>query len=335
MHSTPPSPVDPPSEAGRRALDAHVAWWLERSHGEALDQWLEHTVDHALRDAEAFTLDDVVTCEQVKTTALRYAADLPLTGGIPDLIADVVHALRDHPDLDHARLDAFLPHDAVQTLIAKGIELRPLVERLLRELRHTAAVQQFVGELVYQGLHSALSHRSGWLRLGHLVPDTMLDRLLSESAERSAQLLTRSTETVLAAVDDDALQDAVEVFLERIAELPLAPLRDGLSSDDIDDLTALAYAFWQELRQSTLYRGLIEGAVEAVFARFGNMTLRALLADLGIDRSMMLDEARRYAPGALAAMRERGVLEALIRRQLSPFYASPAFEQAIQGPSRG
>lgn len=335
MHSTTSTPQEPASEAGRRALDAHVAWWMERSQGDVLDRWLEDTVDNALVDAEAFVLEDVVACEQVKTTALRYAAELPLTGGIPDLIADVAHALRDHPELEHARLDAFLPTEAVRTLIAKGIELRPLTERLLRELRHTAAVQQFVGELVYQGLHNALVHQGGWRRWGHLLPEAVVDRLLSESAERSAQLLTRSTETVLAAVDDDALQDAVELFWNSLAELPLAPLREGLADDDIDDLTALAYAFWQELRQSTLYRGLIERAVEAVFARYGQMSLRALLDDLGIDRAMMLDEARRYAPGALAAMRERGVLEALIRRQLAPFYASEAFEQAVQAPSRG
>jgi len=335
MHSTPTNPQEPTSEAGRRALDAHVAWWLERSQGDALDRWLEYTVDHALVDAEAFVLEDVVACEHVKTTALRYAAELPLTGGIPDLIADVAHALRDHPELETARLDAFLPSEAVRTLIAKGIELRPLTERLLRELRHTAAVQQFVGELVYQGLHSVLVHRTGWKRWGHLLPEAVVDRLLSESAERSAQLLTRSTETVLAAVDDDALQDAVELFWNSLAELPLGPLHEGLADEDIDDLTALAYAFWQELRQSALYRGLIERGVEAVFARYGQMSLRALLDDLGIDRAMMLDEARRYAPGALAAMRERGVLEALIRRQLAPFYASQAFEQAVQGDSGG
>ncbi|MBY8966442.1 hypothetical protein KHP57_12085 [Algiphilus sp. NNCM1] len=333
MNMTHDAAPEPRSAAGQRALEAHVAWWLERSQGAALDVWLEQTVDHALRNAEAFTLESVVHRDQVKTTALRYAAELPLTGGIPDLIADVAHALHAHPALDSARLDAFLPHEAIRTLTAKGIELRPLAERVLQELRDTAALQQFVEELVYQGLHHVLLQQGPWRRVGQMLPEAVAEHLMAEGAQRSAQLLTRSSQALLAAVDDEALQDAMTVFWDRLAELPLAPLRDGLAADDIDELTALAYAFWQELRLSPLYRGLIERAVEAVFARYGAMTLRALLDDLGIDRAMMLDEARRYAPRALAAMRENGVLEALIRRQLAPFYASAAFEQAIEGTS--
>lgn len=314
------------SDAAERALEAHVQWLLARSEGEALDRWLITTLDHALEHAQALRLGDVVSTEQISETALRYAADLPMTGGIPELVGHVARQLLAMPELDGARLADVLPDRAMRSLIGKAAELHELRRALARELQDSEAFHEFLVEVLHQGLH-------GLLRSLPLGPrpglQATLERLLASRVEALASRLSRGTTELLAAVDDEALQSGMERLWETVAALPLDPLRDGLGAADIDDFAALSYAVWQEERGRALYRRLIRRGIETIFDRYGDASLSELLADLGITRDMLLAEARQYAGPVLAVLREHGILEALIRQQLTPFYRSPELAAAL------
>lgn len=317
------SPTSAPAE---RALEAHVQWLLAHSEGPALEAWLTNTLDDALTHAENLRLGEVVSKEQIAETALRYAADLPMTGGIPDLVAEVAYALHAAPELSDARLADLLPDRAMRSMIDKAAELHELREALTRELQKSPAFQQFLAEVLHHGLQGLLRSTP---MAGRLGLQGVLDRLITPRLDSVAAQLTHVSGNLLAAVDDEALQEAVEQLWAAIAELPLAPLLERLTPDDIDDFSALAYAFWQEERSGTLYRELIRRAISAVFARYGETTLSGLLADLGISRDMLLTEARQYAGPVLSVLRHRGILEQLLRSQLQPFYRSSEFAAAI------
>ena len=53
-------------------------------------------------------------------------------------------------------------------------------------------------------------------------------------------------------------------------------------------------------------------------------TVGDVLADHGIDHAMVEAVAERHAASIVAALHERGQLEALVRRRLAPFFAAPA-----------
>lgn len=332
-----PDPALPADGIAARALDAHVAWILDRAaDGPALDAWLVDTVDTLLAHAETLTLAEAVSCEQITETALRYAADLPLTGGIPELIGAVARALRDQPALADARIGDLVPDDAMRTFIAKTSELHGLRAAAAAELHRSDAVRGLVATLCLHALRGWIGEaaaRTGRLgALGQRLPATVrdaFDLILARAAEQAGDGAAGLPEHLLRHIDEHALQDALEAFWDRIAEVPIAPLRDGLSDDDIEDFAALAYGYWQSLRDHPTYRAMIARGVGAVFERYGDTPLRALLADLGIDRAMMLHEARHYAPSVLAVLHERGILEAIVRAQLAPFYASDAFAGAV------
>ncbi|WP_043767385.1 hypothetical protein [Algiphilus aromaticivorans] len=321
MNNTPPIPA-----AAQRALDAHVSWLLARSEGQALEAWLDDTVDDALAHAETLQLGEVVSCEQVSETALRYAADLPMTGGIPDLVGEVARALLAMPELSEARLADLLPDRAMRSMIGKAAELHELRGAIIRELQASAAFRQFLTEVLHQGLNGLLRSTPMAERLGL---QSVLDRVVAPRLDSVAAQLTRASSSLIAAVDDEAMEEALDQLWGAVSELPLAPLQERLSAEDIDDFAALAYAFWQEERGRALYRELIRRAIEAIFARYGDTTLAALLADLGVSRDMMLTEARQYAGPVLAVLRSRGILEQIIRKQLEPFYRSPELAAAL------
>lgn len=321
MKHTPPMPA-----AAQRALEAHVQWMLARSEGQALDGWLIDTLDDALAHAETLRLGEVVSCERISETALRYAADLPMTGGIPDLVGEIAHALLAMPELSAARLADLLPDSAMRSMIGKAAELHELRDAVLQELQASAALRQFLAEVLHQGLNGLLRNAP---MAGRMGLQRVLDQLIAPRLDAVAAQLTRTAGSLLAAVDDDALQDTVEQLWEAVAELPLAPLQQRLRAEDVDDFAALAFAFWQEERGRVLYRDLIRRAIEVLFARYGDTPLSELLADLGISRDMLLTEARQYAGPVLAVLRQRGILEQLIRKQLEPFYRSPEFAAAI------
>ena len=90
----------------------------------------------------------------------------------------------------------------------------------------------------------------------------------------------------------------------------------------------------RELPTDTLYRvveaeELLDEGIDHVFDKYGDTPLAELLAELGIGREDMIEEALRFGPSVLVTLDERGYLDTVVRRRLAPFYASDAFRAAV------
>ena len=66
-----------------------------------------------------------------------------------------------------------------------------------------------------------------------------------------------------------------------------------------------------------------------VFDTYGSFPLQDLLAEFGLSRDDLAEEAVRFGPPALAALTETGELSAFVRRQLARFYDSPEAQAAL------
>lgn len=280
----------------------------------------------ALERAEGLTLQDTVPIELVQQVALRYASELPLTGGIAELAGGVARAVHAHPGFDDAVIGDLLPADATDTIVDKLLELPELRQTLV----HTVLGSTELHALAAQWLHEALTARLGVLRrLSPAALTATIDETFAAILGTATTRMAGNVEAALGAADTERWRDVLAQCTDALRALPLAPIRDQLGDDDIEDLVALGFAFWQQHRTTALYRELISTGIEAVYARFGAMPLAALLRDLGISEDMLLAEARRFAPPVLATLRDRGILEDLLRFQLAGFYASADFAEAI------
>ncbi|QJX02610.1 hypothetical protein HML84_14560 [Alcanivorax sp. IO_7] len=63
-----------------------VAHFQETLDPDRLDGWLEAELDFLLEQAGGLTLNEVVSADQVLTTARKYAVSTELGGGIPELV---------------------------------------------------------------------------------------------------------------------------------------------------------------------------------------------------------------------------------------------------------
>jgi hypothetical protein len=64
--------------------------------------------------------------------------------------------------------------------------------------------------------------------------------------------------------------------------------------------------------------------VTHLFELYGDRPLLDLLKDMGVDQDLVKTEIDGYFLPVIDALREEGYLEALVRRRLTPFYASAA-----------
>ncbi|MBS62062.1 hypothetical protein [Salinisphaera sp.] len=340
--------------AGSKAealLDAHVAYLATRLQGDALEREYERRVDWLLADAARLRLGDVVSEASIKQTAIDYAADMKLGGGIPVLVGDIAAAIYEHPVHEHTTLAELLPDREFEELLDKLLEMQRLREEIIHHSVSTPVFANLVAQLLYSGLRGYLAHGQ---RVARRVPGAgmamkagraLLDRApsrLSAAIERGirdyVERYTRSgiqlSEAYLrAAFESDELRQAVLDFWDDHKHRSVASVRDVAGQLDIEELFVIGYEYWQRLRRTPIYRELIENGVEVFFDSYRDVTLADLLADIGVTREMIVRDGMRFVPQVVEALQARGMLEPAIRRHLEDFYRSDAVARILRDPA--
>ncbi len=324
-----------PPDLAHRLLDAHVAFHVQELRGRAFATLVEREIDHALADAGRLTLQQVVTREHVKAVAGKYVARFDLPGAIPDVVGEVAVRVRAHPANDVA-LGEVLPRRHIAAAATKIGELRAVREWLAVQITESPSVQAWLAGYLRALMAGAVDSN---LRLAKKVPGVSLglslggklaggavreaDQRSREMAEQAAvAILQRSRENVLTSMTDEDVEAAVLEIWDAAAQRPIRELLDAIGDDDLIDAASIAYDGWLDLRGESYLAALIDTGVDYIFDTYGAMTLDALLSEFGIERADLLEEALRFAPDAIAALDEAGVLGDMIRRQLARFYES-------------
>ncbi|MGH8460969.1 MAG: hypothetical protein ACRESS_05135 [Stenotrophobium sp.] len=339
----------PKRSAADALLDAHVHFVLNRLKGESLQALVEIELDAALVNAGHLTLNDCVTRKMIKETALTYAADLELGGGIPELVGDIARVLYAHEAHAHTRFGDILSDTGFGEILDKALELKSLRRKLVHEAIANPLYATFASDLLYHGIKGYLAQNavtrnipgaSSMLKLGKSVMSKAtpgLEASIEDSLKKYISKTVRSTTSgsakfLLDHADDDTIREIAFGMWDRLKHSKIAVLRDDISSLDVEDGFVSAYEFWRALRKTDYYRTLIGAGIDSFFDKYGDLSLAELLEDLGISRPMMIAEAMRYAPHVLKALNRKKMLEPLIRRNLESFYHSAA-AQAILNPT--
>lgn len=323
-------------------LDAHVAWWESRlTDTAALERWMRAELDLILADAATLKLKDLVSGAQVKAVARRYAVELDLKGGIPELVSEVASALYESPAHAKARVIDVLPEAHFLDMLDKALEMEALRGKLVRGVVTTPFYIAFASDLLYRGIRDYVTQQtemaqripgaSSMMKLGKSVlhrarPDleASVEQSLRKYIERTVEATAvSSAELLLAKLDRETLRGMALEIWQSLKHVPVARFKEDISALDVEELFCLGYAYWGDLRQTPYLVSLLNAGIERFYARYGSETLTTLLDDLGITPEMMIEEGLRFAPPVVATLSRKKLLAPLIRRQLADFYASP------------
>jgi len=334
------------SDKAQALLDAQVAWWLAQFEPEAFAPWLELEVDALLSDAKKLKLSEVVKCADVQAVARQYAAEIEPSGAIPELVGEIAHALQAHPVQKKTKLSALMPDKCFREWLDKILELHAARESLIHAALSNPVVSAMAGDLLYRGISGYLAQNSltksipgasSMLKLGKSVLsratpklDAAIENTLRQYIQKSLDVTLRESEHSLKTLlTDDLLREtALEIWADLKGQT-VAQVRATVSADDIEEMFVIGYEHWRSLRKTPYYGAMIDAGVAAFYEKYGDSPLTDLLSEMGISREMILSDAMRFAAPALATLRKKKLLEPLVRRWLSPFFASEPARQLL------
>lgn len=335
------------SPQARRLLDAHVDYVMEQLQGASLEALLDAEVDALLADARRLTLNDVVTPHMIQATARTYAVDIELSGAIPELIGDIARALYAHPQHAHTRLSELLPDGLFEEFLDKFLDMDDLHAWVAHEAINNPVYAALATDIVIEGIRGYIYHGGSRARgvpgvrqasalgarlLRGSLPaiEETIEESLRAYLQRSIQdLLTGSENFLLGLFDREQVRLLVTEAWETVKDRRVSDFQEGVSSLDIEELFVIGYELWRSVRTTPLYGALIDAGVEAFFDKYGDFTLREILDEMGVTREIAMGEALRFAPHVLDVLRQKDMLEPIVRRHLAGFYESGAVDAIL------
>jgi hypothetical protein len=327
-------------------LDAHVDYVVEELSGAGLTALIDEEVDAALLMAEKLTIGAVVSRKQIKDTARVFAAKVEFGPGLPELVGDIARKLFDEAVHDKTSIEALLTDAHFEEFVDQALELKALREQIIRTLVTSPLYTDLAADLLYGGITGYLAQNNvaknipgaaSMFKLGRAalsVAKPTLESSLEEGlrkyiAKAVAASQQRSASFLIDHADAETLKELALDGWEQIKHQPLGSVREHIDARAVEELFVTGFEAWRHLRQQHWYTAMIDAGVDGFFDKYEDTTLAALLEDLGISRRHMVDEARRYAPSVIKALKKKKLLEPIVRRRLAGFYGSPALQAVL------
>jgi hypothetical protein len=321
-----------------RLLDAQVAFAMGQLRGENYHSLVLDEIEHALAEASEITLADAVTPAMIKNTAAKYAVQVPVEGGIAELVSEIASRLYQLTATTDTSFGEVIDGRRFGELSAMVVETG-VTQRVLERILSSEAfadfcvtlVQHSLTESVAQGGKSLARGRLGRIfgALGARIPQGQVERLelgAEGLAHRGARFLLAHTHA-----DENVIVEAVNQLWRSNLSSPLSSALSEISAEDVEDAVVPIYEFWRTFRDTDYFRALLDEGIDHVFEKYGAVSLYELLLDVGVGREDMIEEALRFGPPVIALLDERGYLESVLRRRLIPFYISDQFREALAG----
>ncbi len=328
----------------QRLLDAHTAFLVAELTGPGLAELIDAELSSALQEAQALTLNDVVTRDMIKDTAKLYAVELELHGAMPELVGDIARAIYEHAIHEETRVGDLMSEASFREFLDKTLDMQALRERLITEAIHSPLYSALATDILYHGIKGYIGQSKvgmnipgaqSMLKLGKaMASSTGLDKTLEEGIKKYIRgnikgTLKESESFLKQRIDNERIEDEAQAIWHRLRGQEVALFRDYIESRDVEEFFVIAYEYWRELRKTTYYATLIDIGIDSFFDKYGNTSLPDLLAEVGIDQGILQREAMRFAPHVIQVLQARNLLEPRLRRQLQRFYESDAAQAVL------
>ncbi len=324
-------------DLGTRLLEAQIAFARRQLRDTAYHALVIDEVDHALAVASSLSLAEAVTPEMIKAVAAKYAVQVPVEGAIPELVGEIASRLHRHPVNESTRLDEVIDSRSFEKLLTTVTEM-DLTGRILHAVSESPVTEDAVASVLQSAAGSAADDASRALArnavtrtVAGVAARALRPALpaLGQRADAAARRGVRFALHRVAADGDETLAEAARDFWRRHRDSALTEHRGIVTDGDLEDVVVLIFEFWRTFRDTDYFRALLDEGIDHVFDKYGDASLYELLAELGVGREDMIEEALRFGPPVIATLDERGVIEDLLRRRLTPFFESEEYRAAI------
>lgn len=322
-----------------RLLDAQAQWLLDEVSGDRFAEVVARDVAAALEVAGTVRAGEVVEVEQLEQTVATLvgkvggSAVLADTAGLfADAIYDSIAANQDHT------LGELVEREPVEALLQKIVDMHQTQERVLERLTDSPLVatvaSKFVDKLVGDFVEANRQRAEKIPGMGTLmsIGQSAADRarkvaesntILGDIAGKGAlYALKRTNNAIREMLRDAPVHDATMEFWDLHADEPISGLREYLTKQDLHELVGLCYRIAVTTREKEYFGLLVAECVQVFHEKYGDHTLAALLAELGLTGEDIVTEILRYGPAVVETAKRDGVLAGLIRERLEPFYYS-------------
>ncbi|HET6876071.1 MAG TPA: hypothetical protein VFH38_00925 [Jatrophihabitans sp.] len=325
-------------DLANRLLDAQVDYVLAELKGERLTELVAQFVDEALAAGETIPLERVVDAQRMKVIGKRLLVQLGESPLVDDIAVALADGLYDMQASEAQTLGEVLEREPVEALVARFLSLRTLHERTLDRLTESPLVAvvaskfvaQIVADLVAQNRARAerVPGMSSLLSIGTSAANRVrspFDQLLGDAADKGAQYALRRTNNAIRELLRDApLQQAAMELWDLHAEEPIGDLREYLSRQELRDVILIVLEVLATARSTDFAGAVVDACVDVLLEHYGARDVTGLIAELGIQRDDLVEDAVALATPVLETAEAEGVLAALVRSRLGPFFFSPA-----------
>lgn len=330
-----------------RLFEAHVAFEMAQWQGEPGAARVQALVDTFWAWADRTRLADVVSVETVRQAGVRLALDMDLPESLAGVIGGIADELIRLDTNRHTRVQDVVDQALFDDGVALFIELEELRARLIKRLLDSPVYTALASDVLYQGIKdyifsdsAAINSIPGVSKLIKGSSSAVSRRLPGLEAQvekrvktyienNTARTLASSEQYLLDSLDARRIRAIADEIWAAVHDKPLS-IADVVGSDELQQLVDYGLRIWRELRETEYVGTLVEQGIQHYFEQHGQQTLTELMGHVGIDRELLQREARTLVPEIVPGLVETGLLESLVRDQLSPFYQSEAFQEAFE-----
>lgn len=329
----------PPNSLARRLLDAQVAYHLDQLGGDRLATTVSRLVEDLLAGAGKHRIDDLVDRGTIKAIVVRALGTVPGSAAVAGIVEIVTTIVHDGPEEPYP-LGEVIDRERVEVLLDELLALHPVLERAMERLTDSPLVgtmaSRFMGRIAGEvlqanravaekvpGLGSLMSFGTSAASRAMGAADKQFEALIGGTVGKGSTFAVRRlNRIVIETLQDPTTREALLQVWDLLAQEPVAGLSRYASQEEISGVVGAVHDLGVATTAKERVAELAEVVVDAFFDRFGGCTPNELLAELELDQDELVADLVRLAPGVVAALRETGDLERILRTHLEPFFAS-------------
>lgn len=334
--------MTPPTDAlAARLLDAQVAWVLTQLEGD-LPAMVARDVADLLDVGSRITVGDVADPQAITELVAETLTRVPPSTAASTFTAVLAQVLHEGPageDGEQHTLGQVVGREHVEALadaaLAGTDRLRGALDDLSRSPAVSALATRFMGRVVAEvvqanravaeklpGVGSLVSLYAG--AAGKVMGATQLDALVGAAAGQGAGFAVRRLNAIVVeTLRDPGTRAAVLEVYDLYADRPMSGLGDSVPLDRVQHVAGLVQDLVIDAAPSAPVLALVRAVVDGFVSTYADHPVSDLVADLGLDADLLTAHVAPFLGRLVAAARESGDLEALVRARLAPFWESP------------
>lgn len=333
-------------------LEAHVSYELNRFQNRARIDVIQQEIGLLFDWIRQFKLRDIVTPEQIIGLIQRMVVELPISGGITEIMGEMSRNVFTADINRETTLENIFARKQFDDIIDKAAAMKYARDAAIARMVDSSAYLTLVANVMYQAIKGYLLSENmivykipllySLVKLGssavvNKIPglsglESAIDRRMEAYVERSLDKTIHTSKSFLKDfINEDLIVETGEEIWRTISQTSLAEYFDKIDTDDLEDFIIIGYEFWLNFRETSYFQEIYKNSVNYFFEKYGDRDLDLIIEDMGVTREIVIREvSNMISPGIEKAL-ATGYAEQRIRARLEGFYCSDAATALING----